>query len=68
FDSFTRGQFGHPDQVRSISLYEGALLQSFPSDYKFSGTKVQIARQIGNAVPPLLACELGVSLVQALAS
>ncbi|MGI9059528.1 MAG: DNA cytosine methyltransferase [Ktedonobacteraceae bacterium] len=59
FDSFTRGQFGHPEQVRSISLREGALLQTFPIDFVFSGNKVDIARQIGNAVPPLLAEVLG---------
>ena len=59
FDSFTRGQFGHPEQIRSISLREGALLQTFPLDFIFSGNKVEIARQIGNAVPPLLAEVLG---------
>ena len=51
FDSFTRGMFGHPDQTRSISLREGALLQTFPLDFQFFGTKVSVARQIGNAVP-----------------
>ena len=66
FDSFTRGQFGHPDQLRSISLYEGALLQTFPKHYKFDGTKIEIARQIGNAVPPRLAYELGRSIIRAL--
>lgn len=55
FDSFTRGKFGHPSEDRSISLREGAALQSFPDDYIFLGTKVEVARQIGNAVPPLLA-------------
>ena len=37
FDSFTRGKFGHPDQPRSISLREGALLQTFPMDFVFTG-------------------------------
>lgn len=55
FDSFTRGRFGHPSEDRSISLREGAALQTFPDDYIFFGTKVEVARQIGNAVPPLLA-------------
>lgn len=62
FDSFTRGQFGHPEQVRSISLYEGSLLQTFPQDFKFVGTKVQVASQIGNAVPPALGLALGKSI------
>ena len=59
FDSFTRGKFGHPEEVRSISLREGALLQTFPVDFQFAGTKVDIARQIGNAVPPILAEVIG---------
>ena len=67
FDSFTRGQFGHPEQLRSISLREGALLQTFPADYKFAGTKVEVARQVGNAVPPLLAKELGRQILKSFA-
>ncbi len=63
FDSFTRGKFGHPDQLRTISLREGALLQTFPEDFRFAGTKVEIARQIGNAVPPVLAEALGRQLL-----
>lgn len=66
FDSFTRGKFGHPEQDRSISLLEGALLQTFPAEYVFIGNKVEIARQIGNAVPPRLAEEIGNSLLEAL--
>jgi DNA (cytosine-5)-methyltransferase 1 len=62
FDSFTRGKFGHPEQSRSISLLEGALLQTFPADFAFEGNKVEIARQIGNAVPPRFARELGRSI------
>ena len=59
FDSFTRGKFGHPDQMRSISLREGALLQTFPIDFIFVGNKIDIARQIGNAVPPIMAERIG---------
>lgn len=64
FDSFTRGKFGHPEQDRSISLREGALLQTFPTDFKFIGNKVDIARQIGNAVPPVLAEQIGRSIIE----
>lgn len=64
FDSFTRGMFGHPEQDRSITLREGALLQTFPKDFKFSGNKVDIARQIGNAVPPKLAEVVGLKILQ----
>jgi DNA (cytosine-5)-methyltransferase 1 len=63
FDSFTRGLFGHPEQTRSISLCEGALLQTFPLDFAFTGSKIEIARQIGNAVPPKLAKVIGESII-----
>ncbi len=63
FDSFTRGKFGHPVDDRTISLREGALLQTFPMDYIFTGNKVDIARQIGNAVPPLMAEQIGRSII-----
>lgn len=64
FDSFTRGQFGHPVQDRSVSLREGALLQTFPIDFEFEGNKVDVARQIGNAVPPLMAEFIGRSILE----
>ena len=64
FDSFTRGKFGHPEQDRSISLREGAVLQTFPMDFSFIGNKVDVARQIGNAVPPILAKEIGNSIIE----
>lgn len=63
FDSFTRGKFGHPEDDRTISLREGALLQTFPMDYVFTGNKVDIARQIGNAVPPQMATCIGQSII-----
>jgi len=52
FFSYSTGRYGHPEQDRAISLREGALLQSFPKNYVFYGNMTQIARQIGNAVPP----------------
>jgi len=55
FDSFTRGKFGHPAEARNITLREGARLQSFPDNFRFLGTQEEIAAQIGNAVPPLVA-------------
>ena len=58
FDSFSRGRFGHPQLDRTITLREGARLQTFPDDFEFLGTKVEVAKQIGNAVPPLLAQRL----------
>lgn len=53
----SKGRFLHPDQDREISLYEAALLQSFPRSYKFplSAGREEMASMIGEALPPLLA-------------
>lgn len=59
FDSFTRGQFGHPAEDRSITLREGARLQGFPDEFVFLGNREEGARMIGNAVPPVLAQAFG---------
>jgi len=45
----------HPEQQRMISIREGARLQSFPDNFIFHGTRSSQYKQIGNAVPPLLA-------------
>ena len=50
-----KGRYLHPEQHRPITHREAARLQSFPDDFKFRGSKIEIAKQIGNAVPPLLA-------------
>lgn len=49
--NITKGRYIHPEQDRAITLYEAALIQTFPPDYKFYGNAGQIALQIGNAVP-----------------
>jgi DNA (cytosine-5)-methyltransferase 1 len=67
FDNFTRGRFAHPSEDRSITGREGARLQSFPDWFKFKGPKKDVARQIGNAVPPQLAEALGRELIHACA-
>jgi DNA (cytosine-5)-methyltransferase 1 len=53
------GRFVHPTQHRSITLREAARLQSIPDDYKIEGSKEQVARWIGNAMPLDLAQALG---------
>jgi DNA (cytosine-5)-methyltransferase 1 len=58
-NSISNGRFGHPTQNRAISLREAAALQTFPDDFIFYGSQTDIARHIGNAVPPLLAEILG---------
>jgi len=53
-----KGRYLHPSQHRPITHREAARLQSFPDPFKFTGTKIEIAKQIGNAVPPLLAARI----------
>ncbi len=57
--SLSNGRFGHPEQNRAISLREAAALQGFEDDYIFYGNKQEIGKQIGNAVPVLLAQCIG---------
>jgi DNA (cytosine-5)-methyltransferase 1 len=69
FFGFGNGRFGHPHQNRAISLREGAILQSFPRNYKFvaKGEPVYIktiGRLIGNAVPVKLGKAIGKSIIR----
>ena len=60
-----KGRFLHPSEDRSISIREGARLQSFPDSYAFPPdlTLYAVARQIGNAIPVTLARAIGDSLI-----
>jgi DNA (cytosine-5)-methyltransferase 1 len=53
----------HPEEVRNISLAEGAALQGFPGTYSWSGTESEIARMIANAMPTQLAAAIAESVV-----
>jgi DNA (cytosine-5)-methyltransferase 1 len=62
-----KGRYLHPEQHRPITHREAARIQSFPDWFEFKGSKIEIARQIGNAVPPLLAESIALSVLQLLA-
>lgn len=48
----------HPKEHRPITHREAARVQSFPDTFRFLGSKIEVAKQIGNAVPPLLAAQV----------
>ena len=50
----SKGRYIHPEQDRVITLREAARLHSVRDDWRFAGTPYQVARQIGNGVPPAL--------------
>lgn len=58
-----KGRYLHPKQHRPITHREAARLQSFPDDFVFVGSKIEVARQIGNAVPPQLAARVADAVV-----
>jgi DNA (cytosine-5)-methyltransferase 1 len=66
FNNVTAGCFTHPREDRALSVREGARLQSFTDSFYFEGTLSSRCRQIGNAVPPLLAQHLACALAEAL--
>ena len=70
-----KGRYLHPDWHptakkkrvnRPITHQEAALLQSFPESFLWCGSKIEIARQIGNAVPPVLAEAIGKAIASRL--
>ncbi|MEE1752326.1 DNA cytosine methyltransferase [Streptomyces sp. SP18CS02] len=63
-----KGRYLHPTANRPITHYEAALIQGFPEEFRWCGSKIQIARQIGNAVPVGLSEALARHIHQHLAS
>ena len=57
-----KGRYLHPTEDRPITHYEAAKLQGFPDDFQWCGTKTDIARQIGNAVPIPLGLRIAESI------
>ena len=64
FDTPSNGKNSHPYLNRAITPREAARLQSFPDSYFFLGNKTEICKQIGNAVPPLLAKAIGKAIIR----
>ncbi|PZS04633.1 MAG: DNA (cytosine-5-)-methyltransferase [Candidatus Chloroheliales bacterium] len=61
-----KGRYLHPQADRPITHREAARLQTFPDDFIFSGSKIEIAKQIGNAVPCLFARAIAASVRSAI--
>ncbi len=64
FDTPSNGTNSHPKSHRSITPREAARIQSFSDNYIFYGNKTSVCKQIGNAVPPLLALALGKAILK----
>lgn len=56
------GRFVHPEQNRGLTAREAASLQSFPVGFEFLGSFDSIFKQIGEAVPPKMACAIAASV------
>lgn len=59
-----KGRYLHPTADRPLTHFEAARLQGFPEEFKWCGSKTEIARQIGNAVPIPLAERIAESIYE----
>jgi len=57
-----KGRYLHPEANRPITHREAMRLQTFPDGFEWHGSRISVARQVGNAVPPRLAHALAVSV------
>ena len=64
FDTPSSGRFTHPILDRCLTTREAARIQSFPDDFIFYGTKTIQMKEVGNAVPPLLAKAIALEIVK----
>jgi DNA (cytosine-5)-methyltransferase 1 len=56
----------HPVQDRALTPREGARLQGFPDNFEFVGSRAQVVKQIGNAVPPVLGKVIAEALLRSI--
>ena len=56
------GRYSHPEQDRGLTIREAARLQSFPDGYLWNGSLGENFKQIGEAVPPLLALAIATQI------
>ena len=63
FDTPSSGRFTHPILNRCLTVREAARIQSFPDSFKFYGNKTSQMKQVGNAVPPLLAYAIAQQII-----
>lgn len=66
FGSFTRGRFAHPFANRPLTAREAARLQGFPDWFRFVGSKAEVGKQVGNAVPPPVAFAVAKAILSCL--
>ena len=60
--SFKQGRVVHPTADRLVTVREAARSQTFPDSYRFYGTLEQKYKQVGNAVPCMLAKAVGLEI------
>ena len=64
FDTPSSGRFTHPFLHRCLTVREAARIQTFPDSFIFYGSRSSQMKQVGNAVPPMLAYEIAKVIVQ----
>jgi DNA (cytosine-5)-methyltransferase 1 len=66
FTTTCMGRFGHPEELRALSVREAALIQTFPLNYKFEAEFLKTACDlVGNAFPPKFAKRLAQTCLEA---